>query len=83
MKRRKFNDRELNAYLFIENFILSKKYSPSFQEIIDNTDYKSKASVYSFLRKMKEKNIINFVDRQSRTISINNLIIKIDKRKKK
>ena len=52
MKR--INNNDLDVYLYIKDYIKENKYSPSYREIVDNTNYNNIASVKYSVEKLEK-----------------------------
>ena len=57
------------VYYSIKDFIQQKGYSPSFRELA-KTNELCVATIYYHLRKLREKGLINYEDKKSRTLVI-------------
>ena len=57
-------------YDYIDNFVRTNKYPPSVREICKALGIKSTASVYYYLEKMREQNLINKAPEKKRAIEI-------------
>lgn len=65
------NDKELLIYKTIYTFINKNNYSPSIRELCKLLDIKSTKTIYNYLKKLKEKNLIYYDHNKKRTIIIN------------
>lgn len=76
MNNKELNKKEKQVYDYIKKFINKKHYSPSYREILKNTDYKSIESVYEVINKLISLDLI-IVDKNekgniiSRSIRLN------------
>ncbi|MHC1723065.1 MAG: hypothetical protein AB9836_07685 [Aminipila sp.] len=64
------NDRQQLVYDFIIEYLKKNGYAPSFNEIVKETNIKSKASIYTIIRELKSRNLIDFVEGAPRTIKV-------------
>jgi len=55
---------------FLSTFIATKGFSPSYAEMQDALDYRSKASVSRHLRTLRERGYIDFATGKARTIVV-------------
>ena len=70
------NDKELIVYKTICNFINEKNYCPTIRELCCILNYKSTKTVYNYIKKLKEKNYINYYPNKKRAIVTNDNIEK-------
>lgn len=59
-----------NIYNIIKKFIEDKGYAPSIREIAQASNLRSSSTVFSYLKKLKEKGYITFEENKPRTIRI-------------
>ena len=64
------NDKEQKIYDYIKEFIEDHGYSPTTREIGYGMDIKSSSSVNFYLKKLKNKWYINYVETSPRTITL-------------
>lgn len=55
---KKINQKNLDVYLFLKEFIKENGYSPSYREILNGTNYKSTASIKDTLNKLYDLKFI-------------------------
>lgn len=58
MNNKELNKKEKQVYDYIKKFINKKHYSPSYREILKNTDYKSIESVFEVINKLISLDLI-------------------------
>lgn len=58
MNNKELNKKEKQVYDYIKKFINKKHYSPSYREILKNTDYKSVESVFEVINKLISLDLI-------------------------
>lgn len=63
-------EKELELYNAIEKFIKEKGYSPTIRELCKIVNNNSSATVFTKLRKIKNKGYIIFDEKKSRTIRV-------------
>lgn len=51
---KKLNQMNLDVYLYIKEYMKEKGFCPTYREILDNTNYKSLASVKETVEKLTE-----------------------------
>ncbi len=54
----------------IRQFMMEQGYPPSIRDICDITKFHSTSSAYAYLQKLRDKGVIDYVDGQARTITI-------------
>lgn len=64
------NNRQIQIYEYIKNFINEKNYSPSIREIAMAVGYSSSSGVHRHLDLMREKGYIDFINSSPRTLQI-------------
>ena len=76
-RKNALSKRETEVYVFIKDFINKKQYSPSFREILKNTEYKSTDSIHCAIKKLNRLNYIKIdKDENGNVISRSIRIIK-------
>jgi len=55
---------------FIEEFVESKRYSPSFQEIADGIGLKSLATVHKHINNLKRKGCLQYAPNVARSVEV-------------
>lgn len=55
---------------YVIRFKKEKGYSPVFREIAEGIGFKSSATVFEYLRDMKQLNLIDYQDESPRTITV-------------
>ena len=55
---KKLNNYNLDVYLYLKEYIKENKYTPTYREIVDNTNYKSIGSIKEALEKLEELGFI-------------------------
>ena len=58
MNNKELNKKEKQVYDYIKKFINKKHYSPSYREILKNTEYKSVESVFEVINKLISLDLI-------------------------
>jgi SOS-response transcriptional repressor LexA len=69
-QKRKGNLTEAYILHYIRNFIARKRYSPTFEEIREGVGLKSKHTVYQHMQALRDKGILDYIDKSPRTITL-------------
>lgn len=64
----KINDKNLDVYLFLKQFIKENGYAPTYRDILDGTNYKSTASIKDVLNKLAKLKFIKIKKDEKGTI---------------
>jgi len=67
----KLSEKQQAVCTFINNYIKESGYSPSVRDISSHFD-RSVGTIYPMLKRLKQKGIIDFEEKKSRTIKIIN-----------
>ena len=67
-------EKEFIIYKAIQEFIKNNNYSPSIRELCTILGYKSTKSIYNYLKRLKNKNYLNYEKKKKRSISITNTV---------
>ena len=71
MKRQEKTQEKINIIFdYIDGYVKRNKYSPSVREICNDLGIKSTATVYAYLEKLKEMNLINLAAGKKRAIEV-------------
>lgn len=69
-QKRKGNLTEAYILNYIKKYIALKNYPPTFEEIRVGTGLKSKHTVYQHMQELRNKGILDYIDKSPRTITL-------------
>tara|TARA_Y100000310_G_C20491434_1_gene719426 strand:+ start:369 stop:581 length:213 start_codon:yes stop_codon:yes gene_type:complete len=62
--------RQSQLYSFIKNFILTKGYSPSYQEMLEHMNLHSKQGIFDYLKSLQKHGKIKQIKYMARSIEV-------------
>lgn len=68
------SEKEERVLITIEKYIKKNNYSPTIRELCNLLNYKSTKTIYRYIKKLQEKNYLNYEKNKKRSIIVNNLI---------
>ena len=70
-------DKSEQIFEFMQKFIAENGYSPTVREICKACDIKSTATVFTYLKELAERGVINKVDNRNRAVSLKQKVVNV------